>query len=117
SEDNDGFTSRWSSAYDRKQSIAESSVRVNTGTTSIIRERVHPPAMVEELIKLAGFQVHVTYDKDKYPLQHYMLKFFTALMAGVMYFFMVLIILELLRRLFPNFSFRKSPDDDHHSSK
>lgn len=54
---------------------------------------------------LAGFQVHVTYDKDKYPLQHYMLKFFQWLMAGVMYFFLTLIFLELLRRLFPNFSF------------
>lgn len=64
--------------------------------------------------KLAGFQVHVTYDKDKYPLQYYMLKFFTALMAGVMYFFLVLIILELLRRLFPNFAFTKSPPDDRH---
>lgn len=64
---------------------------------------------------LAGFQVHVTYDKDKYPLQHYMLKFFTALMAGVMYFFLTLIFLELLRRLFPNFSFTKSRDDDHSS--
>lgn len=62
---------------------------------------------------LAGFQVHVTYDKDKYPLQHYMLKFFQALMAGVMYFFLVLIFLELLRRLFPNFSFIKPADDDH----
>ncbi|MDP2783821.1 MAG: hypothetical protein Q8O38_04415 [Sulfurimicrobium sp.] len=66
---------------------------------------------------LADFQVHVTYDKDKYPLQHYMLVFFTWLMAGVLYFFLILIILELLRRLFPNFSFKKSPDDDRHSSK
>jgi hypothetical protein len=64
---------------------------------------------------LAGFQVHVTYDRDKYPLEHYMLKFFTALLAGVMYFFLTLIVLELLRRLFPNFSFRKSPADDHHA--
>lgn len=61
--------------------------------------------------KLASFRVHVTYEKDKYPMQHYMLKFFTALMAGVMYFFLTLIFLELLRRLFPHFSFRKSPDD------
>ena len=64
--------------------------------------------------KLAEYHVHVTYDKNKYPLEHYMLKFFTALMAGVMYFFLILIILELLRRLFPNFSFKKSPDDGHH---
>lgn len=63
---------------------------------------------------LAGYRVHVTYDKDKYPFLHYMMMFFTGLMAAVMYFFLVLIILELLRRLFPNFSFTKSPDDGHH---
>ena len=63
---------------------------------------------------IAGFQVHVTYDKEKYPLQHYMLKFFTALMAGVLYFFVVIIFLELLRRLFPNFSFVKSSGTDEH---
>lgn len=57
--------------------------------------------------QLASFQVHVTYDKDKYPMQYYMLKFFQLLMAGVMYFFLTLIFLELLRRLFPHFSFRK----------
>lgn len=63
--------------------------------------------------KLASFRVHVTYDKNKYPMQHYMLKFFTALMAVVLYFFLALIFLELLRRLFPTFSFRKAPDDAH----
>ncbi|HHL39325.1 MAG TPA: cytochrome C [Deltaproteobacteria bacterium] len=50
---------------------------------------------------LAGYQVHVTYDPEKYPLQYWMLVFFKALMAGVMYFFLVFIFLELLRRLFP----------------
>ena len=58
--------------------------------------------------KIAGYQVHTDYDNaEKYPLQHYMLEFFKALMAGVMYFFIILIFLELLRRLFPNFSFVK----------
>lgn len=66
SEDNDGFTSRWSSVYDRKQAIAESRVRVNTGATSVIRERVHPPAMVEELIKQAGFQVLAVFDAENW---------------------------------------------------
>ncbi len=63
---------------------------------------------------LAGFQVHVTYDREKYPLQFYMLIFFKALMAGVLYFFLVLIFLELLRRLFPGFSFirPKAEDED-----
>jgi len=63
---------------------------------------------------LAGYQVHTDYENaEKNPLQYYMLKFFTGLMAAVLYFFVVLIFLELLRRLFPHFSFIKpKPSDD-----
>ena len=57
--------------------------------------------------QLASFQTHVTYDRKKYPMQFYMLIFFKALMAFVLYFFLALIFLELLRRLFPNFAFFK----------
>ncbi len=64
--------------------------------------------------QLAGYQTHVTYDREKYPLEFYMLVFFKALMAVVLYFFLTLIFFELLRRLFPCFSFikDKNPDDD-----
>jgi len=64
--------------------------------------------------ELSSFQVHVTYDRDKYPMQFYMLIFFKALMAIILYFFLTMIFLELLRRLFPKFCFikRKIPDDD-----
>lgn len=55
--------------------------------------------------QLASFQTHVTYEREKYPLQFWMLLFFKSLLAGVMYFFLILIFLELLRRLFPNFAF------------
>ncbi len=54
---------------------------------------------------LAGFQTHVTYDREKYPMQFYMLIFFKGLIAVVLYFFLALIFFELLRRLFPNFTF------------
>lgn len=67
--------------------------------------------------QLAGFQTHVTYEKDKYPLQFYMLVFFKALMALVLYFFLTLIFLELLRRLFPRFSFTKENAPHHPNSK
>ncbi|MES9991780.1 MAG: hypothetical protein ABW098_07495 [Candidatus Thiodiazotropha sp.] len=60
---------------------------------------------------ISGYQVHTDYDDpEKYPLQYHMLKFFKFLMAGVMYFFITIIFLELLRRLFPNFSFIKYND-------
>jgi len=57
--------------------------------------------------QLASFQTHVTYSRTKYPLQFYMLIFFKGLLAVVMYFFLVLIFLELLRRLFPCFCWNK----------
>lgn len=57
--------------------------------------------------QIASYQVHVTYDREKYPLQFYMLSFFKLLMAAVMYFFLILMFLELLRRLFPHFAFFK----------
>lgn len=63
--------------------------------------------------QLAGFQVHVTYDRKKYPLQFYMLIFFKALMAVILYFFLTMIFMELLRRLFPNFSFIKDNAPHH----
>lgn len=63
-ENNDGFTSRWSSEYDRKRAIAESYVRVNTGTTSVIRERVHDPALVKDLLEQAGFQILAAFDAE-----------------------------------------------------
>lgn len=56
---------------------------------------------------LADFQTHVTYDRKKYPLQFYLLIFFKSLLACVMYFFLTFIFLELMRRLFPDFSFNK----------
>ncbi|MDH5435705.1 MAG: hypothetical protein OEX83_02995, partial [Gammaproteobacteria bacterium] len=62
---------------------------------------------------LAGFQTHVTYEREKYPLQFYMLIFFKALMAIVMYFFLILIFFELMRRLFPSFSFFKDNTPHH----
>lgn len=67
--------------------------------------------------QLAGFQTHVTYDREKYPLQFYMLVGFKALMAIVLYFFLALIFFELLRRLFPRFAFFKDNQPHHTAGK
>ena len=64
--------------------------------------------------QLASFQTHVTYDREKYPMQFYMLVFFKALMAFVLYFFLTLIFLELMRRLFPSFTFFKEKHTDNY---
>jgi len=63
--------------------------------------------------QLASFQTHVTYDREKYPMQFYMLIGFKALMAIVLYFFLTLIFFELMRRLFPRFSFFKDNKPHH----
>lgn len=53
--------------------------------------------------KLAGFQTHVTYEKDKYFLQFVLLTFFRIVMSVVLFGFLVVVFLELLRRLFPHY--------------
>lgn len=62
---------------------------------------------------LAGYQTHVSYDRKKYPLEFYMLVFFKALMALVLYSFLALVFFELMRRLFPSFSFFKDNTPHH----
>ena len=52
--------------------------------------------------KLAGFQTHVTYELRKYPLQHLLLLFFRVVMTVVLYGFLAIVFLELLRRLLPD---------------
>ncbi len=64
----------------------------------------HPKAS----IKLAGFQTHVSYDYEDYPLQFYMLMFFRIMLAVVLYGFLAIVFLELIRRLAPNVSLFKS---------
>jgi len=64
----------------------------------------HPTAST----KLAGFQTHVTYDHEDYPLQFYMLLFFKFMLAFVLYGFLAIVFLELIRRLAPNIALFKT---------
>ena len=70
----------------------------------------HPKADV----KLAGFQTHVTYDHEDYPLQFYMLMFFRLMLAVILYGFLAIVFLELVRRLFPNMALFKSKHKSGH---
>ena len=90
----------------------------NVVTSSIHKDNIGNTCRTSDCHKsasasLAGFQTHVTYDRDKYPLQFYMLMFFKALMALVMYFFLTLVFFELMRRLFPKFAFFKDNIPHH----
>lgn len=62
---------------------------------------------VDGTVKMGGWHPHAMHDKEKYPLEYYMLSFFRFLTAGVMYLFLSIMFLELLRRLFPNFTLIK----------
>jgi hypothetical protein len=64
--------------------------------------------------QLVEYNVHMFYDREKYPMEFYLLTFFKVLMAVVLYFFLTLIFFELLRRLFPKFAFNKHPDMQSH---
>ncbi len=92
------------------QSVPTSAVNESNVASTCRNSDCHVNASAD----LASFQTHVTYDKDKYPMQFYMLMFFKALMAVILYFFLALIFFELMRRLFPAFSFfkEKRPDDN-----
>jgi len=80
-----------------------SAVNKNNLSTTCRASGCHEKAAAQ----ITSFQTHVTYDREKYPMQFYMLLFFKALMALILYFFLTLIFFELLRRLFPKFSFFK----------
>jgi len=88
--------------------VATSSVHELNVATTCRTSECHEDASPQ----LASFQTHVTYDREKYPMQFYMLIGFKALMAFVLYFFLALIFLELMRRLFPRFSFFKEKHVD-----
>jgi len=90
------------------QSVATSAVNKNNVSTTCRTSECHANASPS----LASFQTHVTYDREKYPMQFYMLLMFKALMAVVLYFFLTLIFFELMRRLFPKFSFFKEKRTD-----
>jgi hypothetical protein len=95
------------------KTVATSSTHANnvgrTCTASDCHERASE--------SLSDFQTHVTYDREKYPMQFYMLIFFKALMAIILYSFLLMVFFELLRRLFPKFCFikRKTPEDDDYT--
>jgi len=91
------------------QTVATSAIYQNNLATTCRTAECHEKAGPQ----LASFQTHVTYSREKYPVQFYMLIFFKGLLALVMYFFLALIFLELLRRLFPCFSWNK---EEYHAA-
>lgn len=58
------FTARWASAYDHRDRIAETRIRINHGEASLIRERVYSNAFMEAACEAAGLKVLGVYDAN-----------------------------------------------------
>ena len=54
-EQNGGFSTTWSSTYDRNACIAETGIRINTGAESLVRERIYPVDFFKEALADTGF--------------------------------------------------------------
>lgn len=61
-EDNDAFSSRWRSTYDRKHGIAETRVRVNHGQECVVRERIYALETIRSAVEKAGLNLLGVYD-------------------------------------------------------
>lgn len=64
SEEHDDFKSTWYTYYDRKRRIAQTHVRVGTGPSSVIVERMHPLPVLVRCIEEAGLQLLARYDVE-----------------------------------------------------
>jgi len=67
------------------------------------RMECHPKASA----KLARYDVHPVFDRQKSPLQFYFTAFFILLTGGTLLPLMGIMFLDLTRRLFPNLPFRR----------
>jgi SAM-dependent methyltransferase len=61
-EDNTRFSSRWRSTYDRRRAVVETTIRVNRGPESIVRERIYPLEFFAGALEGAGLTLWGMYD-------------------------------------------------------
>ena len=63
-EDNGGFTTTWSSVYNRKTNLSETTIRVGTGLTTTIRQHMYDVAEVSRAAESAGFDLLAAVDAE-----------------------------------------------------
>ncbi len=61
-EDNGRFRTTWYSVYDRKTSVAETTIRVNTGAEAFIRERIYPTPFFIKAVRDSGLTLLAAVD-------------------------------------------------------
>lgn len=59
-----GFEATWESVYDRKTRIADSTIRINTGSSTTIRERIYDRELIESALKDAGLTLLEVLDAE-----------------------------------------------------
>lgn len=64
SEDHGEFRSTWHTHYDKKQRIAQTHVRIGSGASSIIVERMHPLPVLDACLARAGLQLLARFDAE-----------------------------------------------------
>jgi SAM-dependent methyltransferase len=68
SEDNDGISTTWSAKYNRRTRLAELDIRVNTGPSHHIRERVYTSDEIRQAIEFAGLSLLGEFDAETWGL-------------------------------------------------
>jgi SAM-dependent methyltransferase len=63
-EDNGGFSTSWSGKYDRRRRMAELQIRVNTGMSHRVLERVYTHEEVVEAVESAGLELLGDFDSE-----------------------------------------------------
>lgn len=67
-EDNGGFSTWWSGKYDRGRRLAELQIRVNTGASHRVYERVYTHNEMVEAIKAAGLELLGDFDSESWGI-------------------------------------------------
>lgn len=67
-EDNGGFSTWWSGKYDRRTRLAELQIRVNTGASHRVSERVYTHDEVVEAIESAGLELLGDFDSETWGI-------------------------------------------------
>jgi len=65
-ENNGDFRLRWKTDYDRRDKIATTRLRVNTGDAHEFRERIYEQSVLEDALAATGLQLLGTYDADRW---------------------------------------------------
>jgi len=61
-EQNGRFSTTWRSAYSHKTAVVDTHIRVNTGASGEVRERIYDQADVEQALRAAGFHILGVFD-------------------------------------------------------